>query len=152
MKSQVLYSSIAVIILQIFSKTQRAKREVLKNEKCTWSSRDLQQFLNHKSFAECFIKKKKKKKKKKKFASSYGVCLQKGEQEPLVYYGKVLGIRRVSRFSRKYLQIPVSCWQMLPCTINQTELINFRLPGISDAGIQRSVAYTDGQRNRYVLL
>ena len=33
-----------------------------------------------------------------------------------------------------------------------TEFIIFRSPGISDAGIQRSVAYTDGQRNRYVLL
>ena len=40
MKSQVLYPSIAMIILQIFSKTPLAKREVLKNEKCTWSSRD----------------------------------------------------------------------------------------------------------------
>ena len=29
-----------MIIIQIFSKTPRAKREVLKNEKCTWSSRD----------------------------------------------------------------------------------------------------------------
>ena len=32
MKPQVLYPSIAVIIIQIFSKTPRAKREVLKNE------------------------------------------------------------------------------------------------------------------------
>ena len=65
----------------------------------------LQQFLFHKSFAECLTKKK----SKQDFASSYGVCLQKREQEPLVNYGKVLGIRRVSRFSRKCLQIPVSC-------------------------------------------
>ena len=59
---------------------------------------------------------------------------------------------QVSRFSRECLQIPVSCWQMSQFTINQTELIIFRSPGISDAGIQWSVAYTDGQRNRYALL
>ena len=29
-----------MIIIQIFSKTLHAKRDVLKNEKCTWSSRD----------------------------------------------------------------------------------------------------------------
>ena len=40
MKSQLLWPSIAVIIIQIFSKTPRAKQKVLKNEKCTWSSRD----------------------------------------------------------------------------------------------------------------
>ena len=40
LKSQVLYPSIAMRIIQIFSKTPRAKREVLKNEKCTWNSRD----------------------------------------------------------------------------------------------------------------
>ena len=40
MKSQASYPSIAMIIIQIFSKISRAKREVLKNEKCTWSSRD----------------------------------------------------------------------------------------------------------------
>ena len=55
-------------------------------------------------------------------------------------------------FSRECLQIPVSWWQMSQFTLNQTELIIFRLPGVSDAGIQRSVAYTDGQRNRYVFL
>ena len=54
-------------------------------------------------------------------------------------------------FFWKCLQIPVSCWQMSQLTINQTEII-FRSPGFSDAGIQRSVAYTYGQRNRYVLL
>ena len=39
-KSQVLYPSIVMIIIQIFSKTPCAKREVLRNEKCTWSQRD----------------------------------------------------------------------------------------------------------------
>ena len=67
------------------------------------------------------------------------------------------GIRQVSGFLFfffffwKCLQIPVPCWQMSQLTINQTEII-FRSPGFSDAGIQRSVAYTYGQRNRYVLL
>ena len=37
----------AVIIIQIFSKTPRAKRDVLKNEKCTWSSRIFFYFTNH---------------------------------------------------------------------------------------------------------
>ena len=40
MKSHVLYPSIDMIILQLFSKTPLAKREVLKNEKCTWSTGD----------------------------------------------------------------------------------------------------------------
>ena len=40
MKSQVVKLSIGVIIIQIFSKTLHAKREVLENEKCTWSSRN----------------------------------------------------------------------------------------------------------------
>ena len=40
MKSQVFKPSIGVIIIQLFSKTPRAKRQVLKNENCTWSSRD----------------------------------------------------------------------------------------------------------------
>ena len=62
------------------------------------------------------------------------------------------GIRQESRFSRKCLQIPVLDCQMSQFTINQTELIIFRSLGISDAGIQRSVAYIDGQCNRYVLL
>ena len=62
------------------------------------------------------------------------------------------GIQQVSRLSRECLQIPVSCWQMSQFTIDQTELISLRSPGISDAGIQRSVAYTDGQLNGYVLL
>ena len=62
------------------------------------------------------------------------------------------GIRQVSRFSRECLQTPFSCCQMSQFTINQTKLIIFRSPGISDAGIQRSVAYTAGQRNRYALL
>ena len=35
-------------------------------------------------------------------------------------------------------------------TINETELIIFRSLGISDAGIQRLVAYTDGQCNRCI--
>ena len=64
-----------------------------------------------------------------------------------------LGIRQVSSFfPRECLQIPVSCWQMSQLNINQTEHIICRSPGISYGGIQRSVAYTDGQRNRYVLL
>ena len=46
----------------------------------------LQQFLFHKSFAESFAWKK----NKQQFATSYGVWRQKREQEPLVYYGKVL--------------------------------------------------------------
>ena len=61
------------------------------------------------------------------------------------------GIQQVSRFSRESLQLRVSYWQMSQFTINQTKLIISKTPGISDAGIQRSVAYTDGQRNRYVL-
>ena len=40
MRSQELYNSIAVIIIRVFSKIARAKRGVLKNAKCTWSSRD----------------------------------------------------------------------------------------------------------------
>ena len=39
----------------------------------------LQKILFHKSFAECLTKKN-----KQHFASSYGVCLKKKEQEPLV--------------------------------------------------------------------
>ena len=46
----------------------------------------LQQFLFHKSFADCFTEKK----NKQPFASSYGTRLPKSEQKPLVYYGKVL--------------------------------------------------------------
>ena len=37
-------------------------------------------------------------------------------------------------------------------TTNQVELLIFRSPVISDAGIQRSGAYSDWQRSRYVLL
>ena len=40
MKSQALLPSIAMIFVQVFSINPRAKREVLKNAKCTWSSRD----------------------------------------------------------------------------------------------------------------
>ena len=54
--------------------------------------------------------------------------------------------------SRECSQISVSCWQISQFMTNQTELIIFRSPGISDAGIQRLGAYADGQRMRYVLL
>ena len=62
------------------------------------------------------------------------------------------GLRQVSHFFPRMLQIPVSYRQMSQFTTNQTELINFRSPVISDAGIQRSGAYADRQRNRSVLL
>ena len=62
------------------------------------------------------------------------------------------GIRQVSHFFPRMLQIPVSYRQMSQFTTNQTELLIFRSPVISDASIQRSGAYSDGQRNRYVLL
>ena len=55
-------------------------------------------------------------------------------------------------FFSSMLQIPVSYRQMSQFTTNQTELLFFRSSVISDAGIQRSGAYSDGQRNRYVLL
>ena len=62
------------------------------------------------------------------------------------------GRRQVTHFSRKCLQIPVSHWQMPQFTTKQTELIIFRSPVISNADIQRSGAYADGHRKRYVLL
>ena len=93
----------------------------------------------------CWMFHLKESKKQQHFASSYGVWLQKREQEPLVYHGKVLEYDNWAVFPRECLQIPVSCWQMSKFTINQTELITFRSPGFSNAGIQRSVAYTDGQ-------
>ena len=39
-KSQVLYLLIAIVIIQILSNTPRANWEMLKNEKCTCSSKD----------------------------------------------------------------------------------------------------------------
>ena len=137
-----------MIIIQIFSKTLCAKREVLKNEKCTWSLRGC--ICSNFHFANHLLNVSLKRKTNilhhhtaydyRKWARAVGIILLD------------VGIRQVSRLSWKCLQIPVSCWQMSQCTTNQTNLIIFRSPGISDAGIQRSVAYTDWQRNRYVLL
>ena len=133
-------------IIQIFSKTQCAKREVLKNKKCTWSSRDCIcstfYFKNHLLNVSL---------KRKINNILHHITEEKGARAVGIL-GQGVGIGQEGRFSRKCLQITVSCWQMSQFTINQTELIIFRLPGISDAGIQQSVAYTDRQRNRYVLL
>ena len=40
MKSKALSHSTTVIIIQVYSKIQRATWKMLKNAKCTWSSRD----------------------------------------------------------------------------------------------------------------
>ena len=54
-KSQVSLN--AIVIIQILSNTPYANWEMLKNENCMCSSKDyieLQEFLSHKSFAQCF--------------------------------------------------------------------------------------------------
>ena len=64
-----------------------------------------------------------------------------------------LGIRQVSSFFPENVYKSLSpADKMSQLKINQTEHIICRSPGISYAGIQRSVACTDEQRNRYVLL
>ena len=86
------------------------------------------------------------------FRSSYGVWLQKREQEPLLCYSQVLVDDKQPIFPRECLQIPVSHRQMPQFTTKQTELIIFRSPVISNTGIQRSGVYADGHHKRYLLL
>ena len=117
--------------------------------KCTWSSRDcicsIFYFTNH--LLNASLKRK---------TSNICIIIRRMTTEKAARAVGVLrqaaGVRQVSRLSRECLQILVSCWHMSQFTINQTELIIFRSPGISDAGIRRLVACTDGRRNRYVLL
>ena len=105
----------------------------------------LQQFLSHKSFAECSTEKKNRQHFHHHMAYDY-----RRESKSRWYDKQGGGIQQVCQFSQEYLQIPVSCWQMSQFMTNHTELVIFRSPGILDAGIQQSGAYVDRQRKRYI--
>ena len=122
-----------MIIIQISCKTLRAKRELLKNEKYTWSSRDCIcsnfYFINHllnvslkrKTNNMCFIVRRMTPEKRARAVD----ILRQGA-----------GIRQESRFPKMFTN-PVSCWQMSQFTINQTETSfsgrqTFRKPAFND--------------------
>ena len=123
-------------------KTPCAKWEVLKTEKCTWSSRGcICSKVSHKNHLLNVSLKRK--------TNNISIIIRRMTTEKRARAVGILrqgaGIRQVSIFSEN-----VTNPGLLPT--NQTELLIFRSPVISDAGIQRSGAYVDRQRNRYVLL
>ena len=134
-----------MIIIQIFNKTLRAKREVLKNEKCTWSSRDC--ICSNIYFTNHLLNVSLKRKTNDIFHHHTAYDYKKRSKSR--WYTTAKCWYTTSKPFYKSRSPADKCRSLHACTINQTELIIFSSPGILDAGIQRSVAYTDGQRNRY---
>ena len=105
MKSQAL-SSIAVIIIQVLSTTPHAQREVLRNAKCTGSSRNciysIVCLTNH--LLDVSLKTK---------TDNISIIIRRMSTEERAKAVGMLqrgaGIRQVSHFSREHLHIPISC-------------------------------------------
>ena len=138
-----------MIIIQILSKTPCAKWEVLKNEKCTWSSRScICSNVCHKNH---LLNVSLKRKNRQHFHHHTAYDYRKESKSR--WYTTARGWYKTSKqFFPRMLQIPISYRQMSQFTTNQAELLIFRSPVISAAGIRRSGVYADRQRNRYVLL
>ena len=138
-----------MINIKILSKTPRAKWEVLKNEKCTWGSRGCicSNGCHKNHLLNVSLKRK---------TDNISIIIRRMTTEKRARAvgtpRQDAGKRQESHFFREYLQIPVSYRQMSQFTTNQIELIIFKSPVISDTGIQRTGAYAEGQRYRYVLL
>ena len=134
-----------MIIIQRLSKTPRAKWKVLKNEKCKWSSRDCNgsNFDHTNYLLNVSLKRKadkisiiKRRMTTEKRARAVGIPRQG------------TGIRQVSHF---FFSTMFSNPGLLLTNVAVYDKPNYSSV-ISDAGIQRSETYADGQRKQYVLL
>ena len=127
---------------------QNSTCKVLKKRKCTYSSRDC--FCSSFYFTNQLLNVSLKRKTNNILHHHTAYDYRKGTRSRL-YTTAMCCLSTSKTFSWECLQIPVSWWQLSQFTTNQTEHIIFRSPGISEVSIHRSVAHTDGQRNRYVL-
>ena len=91
----------------------------------------LQEFLSHKSFAQCITLKK-----NRKHFHHYTTYDYRKEVQKAFYATKGVVWRQENHFSQKCLQIQDFCWQMSQFMTKQTETIIFRSPNFSDACIQ----------------
>ena len=138
-----------MIVIQILSKTPHAKRELFKNEKYTWSLRDCIcsnfYFRNHLLNVSL--------ERKTNNILHYHTAYDYGKGSKSRWYTTARCWYTTSKpFSPRMFTNPGLLLTNVAVYDKQTELSTFRSPGISVAGIQRWVAYTDGQRNRYLLL